>query len=81
MNIEITDKEIKLLNLMILSYWIENNNTHEDNYENWILTNELVKKLSQHDVIKSVCSCGKKSDEEYYPSCSLKCALCKHEET
>jgi len=50
MNIEITDKEVKLLNLMILSYWIENNNTHEDNCEDWISTENLVKKLSQHDV-------------------------------
>ena len=37
--------------------------------------------LRKHAVIKSVCSCGNQSVEEYHPSCSLKCALCKHEET
>jgi hypothetical protein len=50
-----------------------------DNLEK--LVSELerrVEALSQHDVIKNevaVCYCGKKSVEEYYPSCSLKCAL------
>ena len=71
MNIEITDKEVKLLNSMILSYWIENNNTHEDNCEDWISTENLVKKLSQHDVSGELPKYAKNGDY---------CAVCGGDE-
>ena len=32
-----------------------------------------VEKLTIHDVIKSVCDCGKPIDSRYAPCCSLKC--------
>ena len=57
---EFSNEEIKLINKMIDSYWVQNNNEHPDNLEDWRKTFNIVEKLIIPDVSKCV-FCDNKS--------------------